>query len=193
MLAGGSGRRLGQVDKPALTLAGRSLLDIALAAVAPAATVVVGPGRTLPAGVIATRENPPGGGPAAALVAGLAVLDRPGDQDVPLVAVFAADLPGIGSALVDALSAALVAQSADGAVLTDPDGRRQYLAGVWRLDALTAAAAARDSWHGRRVSELLDPLIGATVEVDRATAADVDTDADLVEWKITPPTGRNRD
>ena len=203
VLAGGSGRRLGSVDKPALLVAGRaSLLDIALAAVAPARIVVVGPPRQLPSGVLQTVENPPGGGPAAGLVAGLTALGLLGLQDSVrasdqgsdeqadasgLVVVLAADLPGIRAWHVRTLTAALVAAGADGAVLTDPAGRPQYLAGVWRSAALARAASARNSWQGGRVSDLLGPLIGVRVPGDRPTTADVDTTADLLEWHVQSP------
>src|ERR1700712_830522 len=88
---GGAGRRLGLVDKPALLVRGRTLLSLALDAVAPALTVVVGPPRELPSDVLQTREDPPQGGPAAALVAGLATLLAAGvtDDERDLVTVLA--------------------------------------------------------------------------------------------------------
>ena len=187
ILAGGSGRRLGLVDKPALVVAGRTLLSTALAAVAPAVTVVVGPVRDLPPGVIQTRERPPHGGPAAGLAAGLAVLSSLSapaivfDADQLLV-VLAADLPGINGEAISLLTAAVRKQHVDGAVLVDPDGHDQYLAGVWRARAVQGAAASRPSWHGARLSDLLGPLVGARVPADRATAADIDTTVDLREW-----------
>ncbi len=216
VLAGGSGRRMGGVDKPSLLLDGVPMLARATAAVAPARTVVVGPRRALPEHLLQTTEDPPGGGPAAGVVAGLAALgfpagapapipprapERPGPAaspagrsgfgllpvDDPLVAVLAADLPGITPAVVDALAAAVHAGRLDGAVLVDPDGREQYLAGVWRATALARSAAARPSWHGRPVAELLGPLIGARIAADRFTAADLDTPGDLLEWGVVPP------
>ncbi|MGH3739543.1 MAG: molybdenum cofactor guanylyltransferase, partial [Micromonosporaceae bacterium] len=76
VLAGGAARRLGGADKPGLAVAGRSLLSRVLDAVADAyPRIVVGPPRQLPGDVILTREQPPGGGPVAALAAGLAALD----------------------------------------------------------------------------------------------------------------------
>ena len=71
ILAGGQGRRLGGRDKPALLVGGRTLLDRALDAVSGVPVVVVGPPRALPAGVFRVAEDPPGGGPAAAVAAGL--------------------------------------------------------------------------------------------------------------------------
>lgn len=197
ILAGGSGRRLGLVDKPGLLLDGRRLVDIALAAVSPALTVVVGPDRGLPAGTLHTREDPVGGGPAAALVAGLMTLSKhpgAGPGATGLVAVLAADLPGIDSTAVGALVDAVIRQGIDGAVLSDPGGRPQYLAGVWRWQVLLRATAVRPSWHNGRLSDLLGPLIGATVAADDRTSADVDHPADLIRWGLTtggsePPDG----
>ncbi|XVV06848.1 molybdenum cofactor guanylyltransferase [Actinosynnema sp. CA-248983] len=61
VLAGGRGSRLGGVDKAAVEVGGRTLLDHALDAVRGARrTVVVGPEKPVP-GVVWTREEPPGG------------------------------------------------------------------------------------------------------------------------------------
>jgi molybdopterin-guanine dinucleotide biosynthesis protein A len=190
VLAGGSGRRLGTVDKPALTAGGRTLLDIALAAVAPALTVVVGPPRKLAASIMQTREEPPGGGPCAAIAAGVRLLaDRLGPDSPPdaLVAIFAADLPGVEVDVVASLCAAVRGHGADGAVLTDPDGRDQFLAGVWRFRALRRAIDQRTSWDGGRVSELLEPLIGVRIPADARQSSDADTPEDLRRWGIERP------
>ncbi|MEU7317258.1 DUF6457 domain-containing protein [Streptomyces sp. NPDC007083] len=75
VLAGGGARRLGGADKPAVTVGGRPLLDRVLAACGDAtATVVVGPRRPTCRPVLWAREEPPGGGPLAALQAGLDAL-----------------------------------------------------------------------------------------------------------------------
>lgn len=166
-------------------------MDIALVAVEPALTVVVGPDRALPGGTLQTRENPVGGGPAAALLAGLTALGkhldigRPGPGD--LVAVVASDLPGINRESVAALVSVVTGDGIDGAVLVDPGGRLQYLAGVWRWCALLDSAGRRPSWHGGRLSDLLGRLIGATVLVDEASSADVDRPEDLARWQSPAP------
>src|SRR5438093_914016 len=92
VLAGGAGRRMGGADKAALAVAGRPMLHRVLAAVADASPqVVVGPPRAgLPAGVVRAQEDPPGGGPVAAVAAGLGALAAHGAE---VVAVLAADLP----------------------------------------------------------------------------------------------------
>lgn len=180
VLAGGSGRRLGGVDKPALRIGDRTLLDVALGVVAGVPTVVVGPARKVPVGVVVVREDPPGGGPAAAVAAGLTAL--PGDlpADAPVV-VLAADLPAIDATAVGRLCALLnePRSTAEGAVLVDGQGRRQWLIGVWRLGPLTAAARRYVDWHGRSVGALLGSLRLIEVRGHEGATADVDTPDDL--------------
>ena len=80
VIAGGEARRFG-ADKLALRDAqGRSLLDATVTSVAGLAdpVIVVGPERPLTHDVQWTREEPSGGGPCAALIAGLALVPDPG-------------------------------------------------------------------------------------------------------------------
>jgi molybdopterin-guanine dinucleotide biosynthesis protein A len=94
VLAGGRASRLGGVHKPGLEVGGSTLLDRVLAAVGAAEVrIVVGPPQPVPAGTAIVREDPPGGGPVAAIAAGLAAI-----PDVPFVAVLAADLPFLTAA-----------------------------------------------------------------------------------------------
>ncbi|MEO3927390.1 NTP transferase domain-containing protein [Micromonosporaceae bacterium B7E4] len=163
VLAGGAARRMGGADKPALPVGGRPMVDRVLAAAVEAdLRVVVGPAGELPAGVRATREQPPGGGPVAALAAGLALLTTaaspdasdsgtppPAAPDSGTVALLAADLPLLTTDAVRRLRTALSrAPGADGVVYVDDAGRAQFLCGVWRLAplraALTRLAAGRD-------------------------------------------------
>lgn len=184
VLAGGRGSRLGGIDKPGLHIGDRSLLDIAMDAVRDCQIVVVGPARQLPAGVIAARERPAGGGPASALAAGIAAL--PALPPGALVAVLAADLPAIDAATIGRLTAALAARevdAADGAVLIDAEGRRQYLIGVWRLDRLQAAIARLADWHERPLRRLLEPLRTVEIAALEQESADVDTPQDWRHWQ----------
>lgn len=90
VVAGGAARRMGGVDKLALEVAGRPLLDRVLEAAAEVCdvVVVVGPGRpTGVAGVLMTTEPEPGGGPVPAVAAGLAIV-----PEATAVVVLAADL-----------------------------------------------------------------------------------------------------
>jgi pyruvate,water dikinase len=180
VLAGGSGRRLGGVDKPSLRIGDRTLLDVALGVVAGVPTVLVGPAREVPAGVVVVREDPPGGGPAAAVAAGVAGLPDDLPPDAP-VAVLAADLPALDVAAIRRLCVALSGRSTDhdGAVLVDRQGRRQWLIGVWRHGPLAAAVRRRTDWHGESLRELLGPLHPTEVRGHEAAADDVDTPDDL--------------
>ncbi len=75
VLAGGAARRLGGADKPGVRVGGRALLDRVLAACAGArTTVVVAESRPTARPVDWAREDPPGGGPLAALDAGVRAL-----------------------------------------------------------------------------------------------------------------------
>nr|WP_275889249.1 NTP transferase domain-containing protein [Nakamurella flavida] len=185
VLAGGSGRRLGGVDKPSLTKDGRSLLDRCLAAVGPVPTVVVGPSRILPAHCRQVREDPPGSGPAAAVATALPLIDDLAGRAV--VALLAADLPGITPTVVARLAGALTGEG-DGVVLVDPAGRRQILLGVWRVGALRTAVQARGDWTDIALRRLLAPLTVLEVAGGAEESADVDTPADLARWRgITTP------
>jgi len=140
VLAGGRARRLGGAAKPQLTVGGRTLLDTAVTAVASAARiVVVGPEQPVARPVRWCREEPPGGGPVAALAAGLPA------TAAPVVVVLAADLPAIAPA-VPHLLAAVPGEGA--AVLTDAEGRANYLAAAWRRSSLAAALSALGSADG---------------------------------------------
>lgn len=174
VLAGGTGARLGGVDKAALDLDGVTLLERALAATVSATEVVV-VGTRVPTSraVTWTVEDPPLGGPAAGLLAGL---DRLSDGPA-LVAVLAVDMPKVNSGTVARLTWATEADAGvDGAVLLDPDGRRQPLAAVYRVSALAGARPADpDQQHGLSVRRLVGGLRLVEVPTVGDEARDVDT------------------
>jgi molybdopterin-guanine dinucleotide biosynthesis protein A len=191
VLAGGAGRRLGGVAKPALRLGGRTLLERVLAAVPDARPrIVVGPAQLasgLPVDVATTSEEPPGGGPVAAAAAGLAMLP-PG---MGFVALLAADLPFLTRSAVSDLRRVAAAPTLDGALFVDAEGRRQLLCGVWRVSSLTSRIGALRAERGRLDGVALRDLvtglrIGQIPAYRRAGADtgpppwfDCDTDADL--------------
>ncbi|WP_196073156.1 molybdenum cofactor guanylyltransferase [Nakamurella alba] len=211
VVAGGAGRRLGGVDKPALVVpgsvpsslptrsggtarteddgpatdtrsttgghGGRTLLDIALAAVAGARIVVIGPHRDLAPTIRQVREDPPGSGPAAAVAAGVrAVPDAPDDA---VVALLAADLPGVSAVVVGRLCDRLRAGAGSGVVAVDPSGRDQLLLSAFRLGALRRALDARPGWADAPLRALLEPRVTDRVAMDAASTADLDTPEDL--------------
>jgi molybdopterin-guanine dinucleotide biosynthesis protein A len=197
IVAGGRGSRMGGRDKPGLLVGDRSLLTIAIDAAGDCPIVVVGPARDLPVGVLATTEEPAGGGPAAGVAAGVAAL--PPLPTGALIAVLAADLPGIdrrtlqrlagairtGPATVESVAVGSVSRggAADGAVLVDVAGRRQNLIGVWRADRLAAAIAMRPHWHGAPLHALLSPLTVLEIRGRNRETDDVDTPDDWRRWQ----------
>ncbi|MBV1852161.1 molybdenum cofactor guanylyltransferase [Catellatospora tritici] len=134
VLAGGAARRMGGAPKPLLPVGGVPLLTRVLAALRGAdPIVVVGPPELdplLPPGVLRTREQPPGGGPVAAIAAGLALCPPTGR-----VAVVGADLPFLTA---DGI-AELLSVDAPVVMYADEQGRTQYMPALWRVEALRAA------------------------------------------------------
>ncbi|HEX4723422.1 MAG TPA: NTP transferase domain-containing protein [Pseudonocardiaceae bacterium] len=179
LLAGGGGSRLGGRHKPGITVAGQTLLDRALAAVHGAALiVVVGPAQPTSRPVRWTREDPPGGGPVAALAAGLAGNTEGSMENVNEVVVLATDLAGVTAGTVDRLRATLAEQpDTDGVVLCDRTGRRQWLIGAWRPGPLAAALPADP--HGASLHRTLAGLAVAELPELPGESVDIDTPADL--------------
>jgi molybdopterin-guanine dinucleotide biosynthesis protein A len=177
VLAGGGGRRLGGLDKAALTIGRVPLLDRALDAVAGAShIVVVGPGRAVPSGVLVVSDQPPGGGPVSALAAAVPTLRS------PLVVVLACDMPFVTATAVERLVAACETHDADvdasrvdGALLVDGDGRRQYLAAAYRVPALTRALDDAGSPYGLSMRSLVRRLTVADVAANPEETLDIDT------------------
>lgn len=186
VLAGGSGRRLGGVDKAGLRVGEQTLLDRALDAVAGASKrVVVGPPRALPPGVLSASEEPPGGGPVAAIEAGLAEVSE------PLVVVLACDMPLINPGVVAQMVAAaagpggrdteaLVTATSgsgccDGVLLVDERGHRQPLAAVYCADSLRRAIAGLGTARDAAMRELVAQLGLVELPARPHTTLDCDT------------------
>ncbi|WP_328425813.1 NTP transferase domain-containing protein [Streptomyces sp. NBC_00443] len=177
VLAGGAARRLGGVDKPGVRVGGRPLLDRVLAACSDArTTVVVADPRPTARPVTWAREDPPGGGPVAALDAGLR------HTGAEQVVVLSADLPFLDEGTVRRLLAALRSGGADGALLTDADGRDQPLVAAYRAPALRRELAAltqgRDGLAGLPLRRLTGKL-GLTRVPDPVASFDCDTWDDI--------------
>ncbi|MEV6784811.1 NTP transferase domain-containing protein [Streptomyces sp. NPDC051098] len=160
VLAGGAAKRLGGADKPALSVGGRPLLDRVLTACRDAGrTVVVGGRRATARPVVWAREDPPGGGPLAALDAGV----RQTAADAVLV--LSADLPFLGESTVRRLIGTLGSSGREAALLTDPDGRDQPLVAAYRTEPLRRELALLATEYGSLTGL---PLRLLTQELDLA-------------------------
>ena len=174
MLTGGSAVRFQGADKASIEIAGRTLLEHALAALADIPdVVVVGDEVQTSRPVTFLREDPTGGGPAAGLLAGLAGFPRTPGR----VVVLAVDMPLVTPATVRRLA---LAAADDGALLVDDDGRRQYLCAVYRTEALIAAAPPVEEQFGLSVRRLVGGLNLADVAATAGETQDVDTWEDLL-------------
>ncbi|TAM66058.1 MAG: molybdopterin-guanine dinucleotide biosynthesis protein [Microbacteriaceae bacterium] len=222
VLAGGRSSRLAGAAKAHLVYRGTTLLERAIAAAFAAdarRVAVVGAmdGDGEPAAparhfssirpdagrLLFTREEPPFGGPAAGIAAGIAALDgtdpsgidRPesaateaeGDASARLLLVLACDLPHVARA-VPALTTALpLPAGTDGVMLIDDDQCAQPLTAIYRRSALDAAAAARRArgeLDGLSVRALIGALNLATVAAPAGSTDDIDTPADAMRFDI---------
>ncbi|MFE6711603.1 NTP transferase domain-containing protein [Streptomyces sp. NPDC057695] len=186
VLAGGAARRLGGADKPGVRVGGRPLLDRVLAACRGAErTVVVGDPRPTVHPVRWTREDPPGGGPLAALDAGVRALgegagdaaagangagtDAPGPSgaqaagdDGGVLLVLSADLPFLDDDTVHRLLGALADHpEAEAALLTDAGERDQPLVAAYRTAPLRRELARIAEERGTLADGPLRRLTGA--------------------------------
>jgi molybdopterin-guanine dinucleotide biosynthesis protein A len=183
VLAGGASRRWGGRDKTSVLLGDRHVLEHAVASLVAGAgvrlpdAVVVGPpdhaAHARLTGVRWVREEPPGGGPVAALAAALP--DLLGLPD--LVVLGAGDAPFAGEAVPSLLAA--VTGDVDGAIGVDANGRDQPLLGVYRVAALGTALASVGDPSGARLRNVVAGLRLARIPIDERAALDLDTPEDL--------------
>jgi len=173
VLAGGQATRLGGADKASIEMRGRTLLEHTLDAVIDAAEVVV-VGQQVPTErpVTFVVEDPQYGGPVAGLLTGRDSLLR----SFPWLAVVAVDMPFLTAATIRRMHDSAVGH--DGAVLVDPDLRRQ-LAFVVDSARLTEVEPDREGRHGHPVSTLLDRLDLVSVPALGHEHRDIDSWRDL--------------
>lgn len=194
IIAGGKGKRLGGASKSDLELGGR-LLDRVLDSLSPLTSwgrVVIAPDSvSVPAGILRTMEDPPGGGPLAGLEAGLYTLLA--DQKIEgdsggIVLVFSVDSPGVASLAPRLLRALDSDPEAEGAVILGGQPRvfHQYLQGAYRVNpllrALDKGRGSSSSLHDRSVRSVLSRMKLVEVEAG-AECRDLDTPEDLAWWR----------
>lgn len=183
VLAGGQGSRMGHVSKADLDVSGERLLDIVLRATVGASTTVVVGDVVVPDGVLLTREDPPGTGPAAGLLAGLDAVDSPAAWTLAL----ACDLPGAPGAVERLLEAASAPEGAEGLCLRDAGGELQHLVALYRTPALRRAFAAWGDPANRSVRGVMASLALLPIDPGDASVEDLDTPEQLARWIASHP------
>ena len=184
VLAGGRSSRFGR-DNLAEPFAGRTVLEQAIAAVAPLARetiVVAAPDgrREVPAGVGVVRDARPFEGPLVGLLTGL----RQATQ--PVVILVGGDMPTLVETVLGVLLAGLEDPMIDGVTL-DHEGRGRPLPGALRTEPALRAAERLVAGGERSLRALYGALGTAVIpepawralDPDGLTLRDVDTPADL--------------
>ena len=161
ILAGGFGSRLGGVDKSALDIAGRPVIErviSALSAIATSLIVVANDDRFVRDPRLAVIRDPePHAGVLPALHAALSA------TATPLAVVVACDMPFLHDGLLDRL--VQLAANAD-AVVPVVDGRPEPMHAVYRAMPCAVAIAAALVRQQRRMIAFLDDVRTVKVEED---------------------------
>jgi len=173
-LAGGRGRRMGEVDKASLRISGDRLVDRVLRAARGAGAsriVAVGPPGVGDEADVVVREDPPFSGPLAGLAAALAQVRA------PWVMILACDLvdPAAVVAQLRPELAAPASSGASGVILIDEEHRRQWLAGCYRAEALRAIMAGLPQPPSGPIGGALGRLALREVVAAPRSTGDIDT------------------
>lgn len=165
VLSGGTGRRFGS-DKSEAKINGKTLLELVSSDLGD--LIIVGPESSIRAKYI--LENPPLGGPVAAIGAALKYVDT------ELVGIFAVDMP-FATRLIPELLEKL---TQDAALPIDEQGYLQPLAGIYKSQPLRSAFTTFESLSGQSMKSLIEKLHIDRVEVSNPDLLmDVDTKEDL--------------
>jgi molybdopterin-guanine dinucleotide biosynthesis protein A len=175
ILTGGSSSRFGS-NKSQAKLGANSLIENLLSTIPPEIDIViVGPeleNSVRP--VRYTQEHPLGGGPVAAIEAGLQLIDS------EFVAIIATDMPFASQVL--AVLRENLPETQDATIPLDAEGIRQPLCALYRRDGLARAITELGNTQGQSVRTLIQILAIKELRLDPALARillDVDTPADL--------------
>lgn len=171
VLCGGQGRRFGG-DKTSADLAGRPVLEHVLDGLPAGWDVVcVGLERPTRRSVRWCREEPPGGGPVAAVAAALPLVDA------SVAVLLGGDMPYAAHVASELVAQLASTPEAEAVVGVGSDGRLQPLLAAYRVAALRAAIPSPPG--GTPLMRVMDRLRLVTVPVTGEAALDVDTPADL--------------
>lgn len=198
VLAGGRSSRLGSVPKATLRYQQHTLLERTLAATGFARHIVV-VGDLVPpthrGQILLTREDPPYGGPAAGIAAGVTTLAAAGPAQSDYTAVLACDMPHVEAAIARLVESLPKQADNDGVLACDDAHRLQPLVAIYKTAALVSVLAAqRQSGHldGQSVFRLIAPLNLTPIVVPERSTDDVDTWMDAEKLGIEIPSTRKR-
>ena len=185
VLAGGASQRF-PPDKLAQLVDDQRLLNQTLASLpAEFVVLIVGPAREVTRPVIFASEEPPGGGPAAALIAGV---HRALGESPDAIVVLPGDAPLGGRAARTLLSRLDNEPNVAAVVGVDAHGQEQPLQLALRPAAAEALVAAAGPGGAAGVSarRLLDALKPGLVthELPPAELWDIDTPDQLLAWQL---------
>lgn len=171
---------MGGVNKAAVSVNGRTLLDILVSQLDPADEVVVVSPAAIP-GHITVCENPPLGGPVAGIEVGFSTFATTHEY----TAVLAVDAPH-SAAMLPHLATAI--GQADAAVTLGLDGWMQPLCALWRSTSLEAALANLGRTRNRPAKALIQQATQLIEVPGNGSEKDYDTVAELqVLGEVTVP------
>lgn len=178
IVAGGRGKRMGGIDKAAVTVNGERLIDYLLDEVSvldALQQVVVVSSRNLSIrpGVKITAEDPPFSGPVAGILAGVTELR---DAAAERTAILAVDAPE-SATLIPELNEALDGSDAQVAVIREAEGHLQPLCAVWDTESLWLAL----NEMGETADKPAKALIAAAGAVTELAGSGEERDYDTLE------------
>lgn len=192
VLTGGRSSRMGGTHKPALRVAGETIIDHVVRAVRraepSAAVIVAGSAEGLTTEATVVSEDPPFSGPLAGVAAALAAVPTSPQRRV---LILGGDMPFIGPRVIHRLLEAL-ATGSDAASACDSSRRLQFLCAAWSEGALRARLGALGEVNGVRFGALYDGVDPVLIDADVTEIADIDTPEDFA-WARAAIGDGNRD